>query len=113
MRSSRRSRGISSCTSCAHSERKWNSVVPLVWQKSSFSGEAANCVNVAATADGTLRLRESDDPDVILVATRAGLSALVASIKENETCWTPASTYRRPSIWSSPSRSSPRPSSGR
>ncbi|MER5357131.1 DUF397 domain-containing protein [Streptomyces sp. NPDC002785] len=59
-------------------------MAPLAWQKSTFSGEAANCVNVAAAPDGTLRLRESDDPDVILVATRAGLSALVASIKENE-----------------------------
>ncbi|MEU9320678.1 DUF397 domain-containing protein [Streptomyces sp. NPDC048295] len=54
------------------------------WQKSSYSNEGANCVNVAAAPDGTLRLRESDDPDVILVATRVGLSALVASIKENE-----------------------------
>lgn len=59
-------------------------MAPLVWQKSSFSGEAANCVNVAAAHDGTLRLRESDDPFVILAATRVGLSALVASIKENE-----------------------------
>ncbi|MEV6164494.1 DUF397 domain-containing protein [Streptomyces sp. NPDC052052] len=57
-------------------------MVPLVWQKSSFSAEAANCVNVAAAPDGTFRLRESDDPDVILAATRAGLSALLASIKE-------------------------------
>ncbi|MGW3162741.1 DUF397 domain-containing protein [Streptomyces sp. NPDC001142] len=56
-------------------------MAPLVWQKSSFSGEAANCVNVAAAPDGTLRLRESDDPDVIIVATRGGLSALLASIK--------------------------------
>lgn len=54
---------------------------PLAWQKSSFSGEAANCVNVAAAPDGTLRLRESDDPDVIIAASRAGLSALLASIK--------------------------------
>ncbi|WP_329613687.1 DUF397 domain-containing protein [Streptomyces brevispora] len=46
--------------------------------------EAANRVDVAAAPDGTLRLRESDDPDVILAATRAGLSALLASIKGNE-----------------------------
>lgn len=59
-------------------------MAPLVWQKSSFSGEAANCVNVAAAPDGTLRLRESDDPDVILAATRAGLSALLASIKKGD-----------------------------
>jgi len=56
-------------------------LAPLVWQKSSFSGEAANCVNVAAAPDGTLRLRESDVPDVILTATQVGLSALLASIK--------------------------------
>ncbi|MFG2672418.1 DUF397 domain-containing protein [Streptomyces sp. NPDC048445] len=59
-------------------------MAPLIWQKSSFSGEAANCVNVAAAPDGTLRLRESDDPDVVLAANRAGLSALLASIKEGD-----------------------------
>lgn len=53
------------------------------WQKSSYSTEGANCVNVAAASDGTLRMRESDDPDTILTATRAGLSALLASIKTN------------------------------
>ncbi|MCX4794639.1 DUF397 domain-containing protein [Streptomyces sp. NBC_01242] len=57
---------------------------PLMWQKSSFSAEAANCVNVATAPDGSLRLRESDEPDVILAATRVGLSALLASIKANE-----------------------------
>lgn len=51
------------------------------WQKSSYSNEGANCVNVAAAPDGTLRLRESDDPDVILATTRSGLSALLESIK--------------------------------
>ncbi|WP_406384252.1 DUF397 domain-containing protein [Streptomyces sp. NBC_01618] len=54
------------------------------WQKSSYSNEGANCVNIAAAPDGTLRMRKSDDPDVILAATRGGLSALVASIKEDE-----------------------------
>ncbi|MFD4758123.1 DUF397 domain-containing protein [Streptomyces sp. NPDC058439] len=58
-------------------------MAPLVWQKSSFSGEAANCVNVAAAPDSTLLLRESDDLDVILVATRAGPPALLASVKAN------------------------------
>ncbi|WP_327258706.1 DUF397 domain-containing protein [Streptomyces sp. NBC_01240] len=56
-------------------------MAPLVWQKSSFSGEAANCVNVAAAPDGTLRLQESDEPDVVLTATRAGMSALLAAVK--------------------------------
>ncbi|KPI03721.1 protein of unknown function DUF397 [Actinobacteria bacterium OK074] len=57
---------------------------PLIWQKSSFSAEAANCVNIAATPDGTLRLRESDDPAVILPATRPTLSALLTSIKTSQ-----------------------------
>ncbi|MFD5190624.1 DUF397 domain-containing protein [Streptomyces sp. NPDC058357] len=51
------------------------------WQKSSYSNEGANCVNVAAAPDGTLRLRESDEPDVVLTATRTGLSGLLAMIK--------------------------------
>jgi hypothetical protein len=53
----------------------------LNWQKSSFSAEAANCVNVAAMTDGTLRLRESDAPGRILTATREGLSALLTAVK--------------------------------
>jgi hypothetical protein len=56
-------------------------VIKPTWQKSSFSGEAANCVNVAAMPDGTLRLRESDDPGRILAVGREGLSALLATIK--------------------------------
>jgi hypothetical protein len=51
------------------------------WQKSSYSNEGVNCVNVAAAPNGTVRLRESDEPDVVLTATRTGLSALIASIK--------------------------------
>ncbi|MFJ4898622.1 DUF397 domain-containing protein [Streptomyces sp. NPDC088727] len=62
-------------------------MAPLIWQKSSFSGEAANCVDVAVAPDGTLRLRESDDPDVVLTANRAGLSTLRASIRESDGVW--------------------------
>ncbi|MEW2487860.1 DUF397 domain-containing protein [Streptomyces sp. NPDC048411] len=51
------------------------------WQKSSYSTEGANCVNVASASDGTFRLRESDEPNVILIASSVGLSALLASIK--------------------------------
>ncbi|MGW2326340.1 DUF397 domain-containing protein [Streptomyces sp. NPDC001700] len=39
------------------------------WQKSSYSGNAGNCVYVRNDRDGTLQLRESDAPDTIL-ATR-------------------------------------------
>lgn len=53
-----------------------------IWQKSSYSTEGANCVNIATASDGTLRMRESDDPDVILATTPTALSALLASVKE-------------------------------
>ncbi|KOG66428.1 hypothetical protein ADK76_02420 [Streptomyces griseoflavus] len=51
------------------------------WQKSSYSNEGVNCLNVAAAPDGTVRLRESDAPEVILSTTREGLAGLVAAIK--------------------------------
>ncbi|MEU2673809.1 DUF397 domain-containing protein [Streptomyces sp. NPDC007164] len=51
------------------------------WQKSSYSTEGANCINVARASDGTFRLRESDEPNVILATGSVGLSALLALIK--------------------------------
>ncbi|KWT57104.1 hypothetical protein ADL21_36430 [Streptomyces albus subsp. albus] len=51
------------------------------WQKSSYSNAAVNCVNVAAAPDGTVCLRESGDPQVILSATRSALAALLAVLK--------------------------------
>ncbi|MFF0745212.1 DUF397 domain-containing protein [Streptomyces sp. NPDC004111] len=50
----------------------------LHWQKSSFSGGAeGNCLNIATAPDGTLRLRESDDPSTVLTATPRQLAALL------------------------------------
>ncbi|MFE2942560.1 DUF397 domain-containing protein [Streptomyces sp. NPDC059255] len=56
----------------------------LNWQKSSYSGEAANCVYVAATGDGTIKLRESDTPDTILTTTPDSLRALILGAKAGE-----------------------------
>ncbi|CAM5541396.1 MULTISPECIES: DUF397 domain-containing protein [Streptomyces] len=53
----------------------------LTWQKSSYSNAAVNCVNIAVAPGGTVCLRESDDPEVILSTTREGLAGLVAAIK--------------------------------
>ncbi|MFJ2260568.1 DUF397 domain-containing protein [Streptomyces sp. NPDC087844] len=53
------------------------------WQKSSYSTEGANCLNLATAPDDTLRLRESDDPDRILAVNREGLSALLAAVKND------------------------------
>lgn len=52
------------------------------WQKSSYSGDSSNCVNVAAASDGTMRLRESDDPDAMLTVTPAVLHGLIRAAKE-------------------------------
>ncbi|TDC69277.1 DUF397 domain-containing protein [Streptomyces hainanensis] len=51
------------------------------WQKSSFSGQASNCVNLAAVSSGTVWMRESDDPAVVLATTPAALSGLLAAIR--------------------------------
>jgi Lhr-like helicase len=53
------------------------------WQKSSYSGEAANCINVAAATDASIRLRESDAPDTIITTTPESLKALIHSTKAN------------------------------
>ncbi|NUS81943.1 MAG: DUF397 domain-containing protein [Streptomyces sp.] len=51
-----------------------------LWRKSSFSGDASNCVNVAA-ADGVIAMRESDEPEVILTTTPAALRAFIRGTK--------------------------------
>ncbi|MFD4562695.1 DUF397 domain-containing protein [Streptomyces sp. NPDC058469] len=59
----------------------------LQWQKSTFSEDQANCVYVApapapAPAPArTIRLRESDTPDVILATAPEGLAALLRHLK--------------------------------
>ncbi|TLS42918.1 DUF397 domain-containing protein [Streptomyces montanus] len=53
----------------------------LNWQKSTYSPDGSNCVHVAATPTGAIHLRESDEPDVILVTTRPGLRELIRSLK--------------------------------
>ncbi|MFF3816061.1 DUF397 domain-containing protein [Streptomyces bluensis] len=56
---------------------------PLTWQKSSHSSEASSCVYVATAPDTTLRLRESDEPDVVLRTDLAALAALIATVKQD------------------------------
>ncbi|MFE4516194.1 DUF397 domain-containing protein [Kitasatospora sp. NPDC056783] len=54
------------------------------WQKSSFSADAANCVYVAAIPDGTVAIRESDEPDVVLTMQPDGFRALLHGVKAGE-----------------------------
>ncbi|MCX4753669.1 DUF397 domain-containing protein [Kitasatospora purpeofusca] len=52
----------------------------LDWQKSSFSGDQANCVEVRVGA-GLVELRESDDGNVILHTNPAAFADLLSTIK--------------------------------
>ncbi|MEV8014834.1 DUF397 domain-containing protein [Streptomyces sp. NPDC086554] len=53
----------------------------LAWQKSSYSSEASSCVYIAATPDGRIYLRESDDPDITLTTTPDRLHNLIRTLK--------------------------------
>ncbi|WP_079151076.1 DUF397 domain-containing protein [Streptomyces sparsogenes] len=60
-------------------------MVRLIWRKSSFStGEAANCLELAADPTGTPRLRESDDPEVVITMPAATLRAFLRAAKAGE-----------------------------
>ncbi|MFE6164729.1 DUF397 domain-containing protein [Streptomyces sp. NPDC056486] len=54
----------------------------VAWQKSSFSSgsDGASCVELASS-DGTLLLRESDDPARVLTAAPEGLAALIRHVR--------------------------------
>ncbi|MET8697298.1 DUF397 domain-containing protein [Kitasatospora sp. NPDC004723] len=54
------------------------------WQKSSFSGDDSNCVEVRSGTVGLVELRESDDGDVILRTTPAAFTDLLGAIKTGE-----------------------------
>ncbi|MEW1721818.1 DUF397 domain-containing protein [Streptomyces sp. NPDC093109] len=54
------------------------------WQKSSYSGGGNGCVHVAAADDGSIKLVESDDPDIIVTTTPAKLHAFILGVKAGE-----------------------------
>ncbi|MGO4418979.1 DUF397 domain-containing protein [Streptomyces sp. MCAF7] len=51
------------------------------WRKSSYSPNAGNCVYVSAGDNHTVRLRESDEPDVILATRPATLGLFIRAVK--------------------------------
>ncbi|GAA1408411.1 hypothetical protein GCM10009639_58130 [Kitasatospora putterlickiae] len=59
-------------------------MVAHTWQKSSFSGDAANCIYLAGGADSAIMIRESDEPDVVIATTPDRLRAFIAGIKTGE-----------------------------
>jgi hypothetical protein len=54
-----------------------------VWQKSTYSPDASNCVYVADGPADAIRLRESDTPDTILTTTTDGLRHLIDTLKSH------------------------------
>ncbi|MER5901403.1 DUF397 domain-containing protein [Streptomyces mirabilis] len=53
----------------------------LHWQKSTYSQEASACVYVTTTPDGTILLRESDEPETILTTGPRQLATLIANLR--------------------------------
>ncbi|MBT2401637.1 DUF397 domain-containing protein [Streptomyces sp. ISL-100] len=51
------------------------------WQKSSFSPDGSNCLEIVAAERGAIKLRESDDPGVILTATTQEIRGLILGLK--------------------------------
>lgn len=56
---------------------------PLIWQKSTYSQEQGECVELAAADGGAVLLRESDDPTVVLITTPNSLARFLQSIKRS------------------------------
>ncbi|MET7616945.1 DUF397 domain-containing protein [Streptomyces sp. NPDC005408] len=58
---------------------------PITWQKSSFSGADDNqsCVELAGV-DGEIKMRESDDPDIVVTTSRQKLAAFILGVKAGE-----------------------------
>jgi hypothetical protein len=55
---------------------------PLTWQKSTYSQDQGDCVELAAHA-GAVLLRESDNPAVVLRTTRKDLALFLQGIKRS------------------------------
>lgn len=56
----------------------------LHWQKSSFSGDQANCLYLASLAPtGPIHLCESDHPETTVTTTPTALAALIRTLAPN------------------------------
>ncbi|CAM5442350.1 MULTISPECIES: DUF397 domain-containing protein [Streptomyces] len=61
-----------------------SAINPINWQKSSFSGGGGeNCIEVA-THEGSIVMRESDDPSSTITTSRAKMAAFIAGMKNGE-----------------------------
>ncbi|MFE5582679.1 DUF397 domain-containing protein [Kitasatospora sp. NPDC056531] len=55
----------------------------LNWQRSSFSGEKTNCLEIASEGE-LVYIRESDNPDLVVTTTRTKLNAWILGAKDGE-----------------------------
>ncbi|NJP42338.1 DUF397 domain-containing protein [Actinacidiphila epipremni] len=53
----------------------------LSWQKSTYSGEEGDCVELAVAKGGAVLIRESDEPGVVLSTTPSALARFLHAIK--------------------------------
>lgn len=53
----------------------------VTWQKSTYSQEASACLYVATSPTGAALLRESDDPETLLITGPSQLHALIAALR--------------------------------
>jgi hypothetical protein len=56
-------------------------VPTLHWQKSSYSSEGNNCLELATAPDGTIHLRESEEPTISLALQGPGLDSLLRAAR--------------------------------
>ncbi|MEU3353540.1 DUF397 domain-containing protein [Streptomyces sp. NPDC037389] len=54
-----------------------------IWQKSSFSGDRDECVELGALSE-VVAIRESDNPAAIIGTTRGALRAFILGVKSGE-----------------------------
>ncbi|MEU1670152.1 DUF397 domain-containing protein [Streptomyces sparsogenes] len=87
------------------------------WRKSSYSAQGSNCVYVAAPTSEDIKIRDSDEPDVILTAAPATLDVFIRAAKAGRFDHpTTARPPRRPprrrrSVWPTTPQSRPSPRS--
>ncbi|MFD8380565.1 DUF397 domain-containing protein [Streptomyces sp. NPDC059679] len=53
----------------------------IAWRTSSYCGEGESCLNVAAPTPEAIKIRESDDPDIMLTTTPATLGVFIRTAK--------------------------------
>jgi hypothetical protein len=58
-------------------------LIPITWQKSSYPNEEGECGELTS-ADGTIRLRESGTPSVVLEVTPTALGTFLLALKTGE-----------------------------